>query len=391
MTAQTSPDGLTTSYAYDAAGQQALVTGPPAAAQAGGGTPVGARPVTTTGYNTFGEATETQDPNGNTTTYVYDAGGRVVSQALPPYTPPGGTGPAGGTTVTAYDTLGQVTSQTDPLGNVTRYAYDQLGRRTSQTDPGNGVTSTSYDADGEALSVTGPTGAQATSTYDYLGRQVTATSVERYPSPASYTTVTSYAITPADPSGTWKSLVTSPDGVSTGYGYDAAGEATQVTDGAGNTARYSFDALGRPTATVNPDGTSATITYDPAGNQLAQASLDAAGQTLASTSATYNGEGQQLSTTDALGYCTAYTYDPTGSLTAETQPVSSAAGIITSFGYDAAGNQTRYTDGNGHPWVTTYNSWNLPETQVEPATSQYTTAANSTTMSPTTATSSRSP
>ena len=227
--------------------------------------------------------------------------------------------------------------------------------------------------------MTGPTGAQATSTYDYLGRQVTATSVERYPSPASYTTVTSYAVTPADPSGTWKSLVTSPDGVSTGYGYDAAGEATQVTDGAGNTTRFSFDALGRQTATVNPDGTSATVTYDPAGNQLAQASLDAAGQTLASTSATYNGEGQQLSTTDALGYCTAYTYDPTGSLTAETQPVTSSAGIITSFGYDAAGNQTRYTDGNGHPWVTTYNSWNLPETQVEPATSQYTTAANSTT------------
>ena len=121
------------------------------------------------------------------------------------------------------------------------------------------------------------------------------------------------------------------------------------------------------------------MTYDAAGNQLGTASLDAAGQTLAATSATYNGEGQQLSTTDALGYCTAYTYDPTGSLTAETQPVSSSLGVITSFGYDAAGNQTRYTDGNGHPWITTYNSWNLPQTQVEPAAGTYTSAANSTT------------
>jgi len=205
----------------------------------------------------------------------------VVSQALPPYTPPGGSGPVSGTAVTAYNTLGQVTSQTDPLGNVTRYAYDQLGRRTSQTDPNNGVTSTSYDADGEALSQTGPTGAQATSTYDYLGRQVTATEVERYPSAASYTTITSYAPTAADLSGTWKSLVTSPAGVATSYGYDAAGEATQVTDGAGNTSRFSFDALGRQTATVNPDGTSSTVTYDAAGNQLGTASLDAAGQTLA--------------------------------------------------------------------------------------------------------------
>jgi RHS repeat-associated protein len=379
VTAETSPDGITTSYAYDAAGQQALVTGPPVAAQVGGGTPVGARPVTVTGYNTFGEVTEAQDPNGNVTTDVYDADGRVVSQALPAYTPPGGTGPVSGTSVTAYNTLGQVTTQTDPLGNVTKYAYDQLGHRTSQTDPNNGLTSTSYDPVGEALSVTGPTGAQATSTYDYLGRQVTTTSVERYPSPASYTTITSYAPTPTDPKGAWKSLVTSPGGVATSYGYDAAGEATQVTDGAGNLTRYSFDALGRQTAVTNPDGTSATVTYDAAGNQLGTASLDAAGQTLAATSATYNGEGQQLSTIDALGYCTAYTYDPTGSLTAETQPVSSSAGVITSFGYDAAGNQTRYTDGNGKPWITTYNSWNLPETQVQPATSAYTTAANSTT------------
>ena len=64
--------------------------------------------------------------------------------------------------------------------------------------------------------------------------------------------------------------------MSTGYGYDAAGETTQVTDGAGNLTRFCFDALGRQTATVNPDGTSSTVTYDPAGNQLGQASLDAA-------------------------------------------------------------------------------------------------------------------
>ena len=34
----------------------------------------------------------------------------------------------------------------------------------------------------------------------------------------------------------------------------------------------------------------------------------------------------------------------------EVQPVSASSGITTSFGYDAAGNQTRYTDGNGNSW-----------------------------------------
>ena len=338
-----------------------------------------ARPVTTTGYDTFGEAAEAQDPDGDVTSYAYDADGRQVTQTLPGYTQPGGSSPVNGTSTTTYNALGQVTAQEDADGNTTRYSYDQLGDRTGQTDPGGGVTTASYDADGEQLSQTGPTGAQTTGTYDYLGRQVTATSVERYPAAASYTTVTSYAATPADPSGTWKSLVTSPDGVTSSYGYDAAGEATQVTDGAGNTTRYSFDALGRPAATVYPDGTSTTVSYDPAGNKVAQSSLDASGHTLTTETAAYDGEGRQLSATDALGGTTAFTYDPAGTLTAETQPVTSSSGIITSFGYDAAGNQTRYTDGNGSNWLTTYNSRGLPETQAEPATSQYSSAADSAT------------
>ena len=58
--------------------------------------------------------------------------------------------------------------------------------------------------------------------------------------------------------------------------------------------------------------------------------------------------------------------------------MSATSGINTSFGYDADGNQTLYTDGNGSQWWETYNSWGLQESQVEPSTSAYTTAANST-------------
>ena len=65
-------------------------------------------------------------------------------------------------------------------------------------------------------------------------------------------------------------------------------------------------------------------------------------------------------------------------LTQEVQPVTARPRITTSFGYDAAGNRTRYTDGNGNQWFTTYNTWNLPESQIEPATTAYTTAADRT-------------
>jgi RHS repeat-associated protein len=368
-TSETNPDGITTQYDYDAAGRLAVTTGPPVAAQANGNPPAEARAATYTGYDTFGDVTESQDPDGNTTNYAFDADGRPVSQVLPSYTTPAGT-PVNGTSTKQYNSLGQLTTATDPLGNITHYAYDQLGNRTTQTDPDLGVTTTAYDADGEQLSQTGPTGARTTATYDFLGRQVTSTDVERSPS-AAYTTTTSYTPATGDLSGTWKSSVTSPDSEVASYRYDAAGETTQVTDGAGNVTGSSYDALGRVTAISNPDGTSQTVSYDPAGNQVAQASLDASGHTLATQTTKYDGEGDQLATTDALGHATTFVYDPDGNLTAETQPVTDATGIVTAFGYDPAGHQTAYLDGLGNSWFTSYNTWNLPEYQVVPATSAH--------------------
>ena len=66
-------------------------------------------------------------------------------------------------------------------------------------------------------------------------------------------------------------------------------------------------------------------------------------------------------------------------LTSQTQPVSATSGITVRFGYDAAGNETAYTNGDGNTSLTSYNSLGLPETITEPHTAQYTTAANSVT------------
>jgi len=75
-----------------------------------------------------------------------------------------------------------------------------------------------------------------------------------------------------------------------------------------------------------------------------------------------------VSSTDYRGDATTFTYDATGLLAQEVQPVSAASGVTTSFGYDAAGNRTLFTDGNGNNWWRAYNSWNLPQSQVEPPT-----------------------
>jgi large repetitive protein len=69
---------------------------------------------------------------------------------------------------------------------------------------------------------------------------------------------------------------------------------------------------------------------------------------------------------------------PDGRMTSETQPVTSTSSITSSFGYDPAGNPTLYQDGNGNSWWKTYNSWNLPESEIEPPTAADPTAAQGT-------------
>ena len=240
----TDPDGDTTTYLYNPAGELVQTTDPAVPVEADGGAAVETHPVTTAGYDTFGEQTRAADPDGNVTATSYDADGNVVSQTLPSYTPPGSSTPITATTTNAYDGDGNLVKQTDPLNNVTTSAYDQLGDLTSVTAPDGGVTSYLYDDDGNKVGAVDPTGARAQYTYDYLDRMVTSTVLERYPAQQALTTDYSYTPSASDPSGAWLSGVNTPDGVTTAYAYDAVGEQTSVTDGAGNTTTTGYDFLG---------------------------------------------------------------------------------------------------------------------------------------------------
>ncbi|WP_344615052.1 LamG-like jellyroll fold domain-containing protein [Dactylosporangium salmoneum] len=359
----TDPNGNVTNYDYDENGQLTVTTGPAVMAERTGGSPVLSRPVTSVGYDTFGEQVEERDPNGNTVVTGYDAEGREISTKLPAYTPPSGGTAITPVTTNTYDTLGQLVSTTDPLGRVTKYTYDQLGRLASVTEPNTGVRSFTYDLVGDELSDTDPTGAKDTSTYDYLGRVVTKTDAVRQTSSA-YTTTYTY--------GTNGLLASekSPGGAVESTTYNAAGEPITSVE-AGNTTTYTYDGAGRPTRTTLPDGTYSITTYDLVGRQLADADYDATGTLLRRASSRYDAAGNVVSSTDARGTTTTFTYDPTGLPTSEVQPISATDSITTSFGYDLGGNRTRFTDGRGNAFTTTYNPWNLPESTVEPSTTAY--------------------
>ncbi|MFF3503172.1 LamG-like jellyroll fold domain-containing protein [Streptomyces sp. NPDC003247] len=379
------PAAHTTAYRYDALGRLVQETAPAIQAEENGGTATTVKPTTLTGYNTFGEATDATDARGKVTRTEVDRLGRATAVTLPEYTPPGATTPLTATTRTTYTALGLPQTETDPLGRVTRYAYDQFGQLTAQTDPaadaaaavaaetdsdllnptsadGGGVTRYTWTPTGLQLSVTDPMGARTEATYDELGRQLTATAVERYPSPDNLVSRFTW-----DDAGNQTASRT-PGGITTTGVYNAAGEPKSLTDPAGTTT-FDYDGLGRQTETTDATGRRTTTTYDALGDAIAMTDYGTGTTALRTAAAEYDVEGNRTAVIPARTKArTTYAYDALGRMTTQVEPVSATESITTSFGYDAAGNQTRLTDGRGNKTIYTFTNWGLPESTIEPST-----------------------
>ncbi|WP_285560060.1 LamG-like jellyroll fold domain-containing protein [Actinoplanes regularis] len=377
VTSVTDAKGAVSYIENDAVGRAVVTTSPEISEYVGEDAEKRTRAVTRIGFNTFGEVTEQKDPYGNISINRYDGVGQMVEQQLPKYTLPN-TDPA---TVlepkigVEYNAVGQVVSSTDPLGAVTRYTYDQLGRTTKVVTPDEGATRYRYDDNGELLSHTDPNGAQATSTTDYLGRTLTATEAVRQAG-TGYTTTYTYGDSP------WPTSVKSAGGVVTSVKYNSAGEQTVVTDAAGGVTKTKYDGAGRPVKVTAPDGSYSTGTYDLLGRSVSSSKYAATtGELLSTQTQRYDIAGNVLAAsnafnptvapgTDLLGskHETTFEYDEVGQLVLQREPTSASHVIESKFGYDVGGRQTRFTDGRNNRFITTYNAWGLPESQIEPAT-----------------------
>ncbi|GAA0516934.1 hypothetical protein Ade02nite_84890 [Paractinoplanes deccanensis] len=362
--AATGPNGDTTDYTYDEGDRLAVVTRPATANETAGGTPVRGRATSTTGYNTFGNAVDERDAAGHRTAHVYDTAGRLTESRLDSYQPPGASTAVVPRMTRSYDEMGRLRTVTDPLQRTTGYAYDQLGRMVTLTEPGGAVTKHTYDLVGDRLSTTAPSGSVSTATYDYLGRTLTSTDVVRQDN-THYTTHYGYA------PGGWAASKRSPAGVTASRTFNAVGQVVTSTDGANAVTKLYYDGLGRQDVTILPNGTELGVAFDKASRPVETWELAPGGDYLAGTFAEYDLAGHTTATVDERGTRTTYAYDAAGQLTSLRQPVSAAQAIQTSFGYDVLGNRTRYTNGRGHSFVTTYNSLNLPESLIEPATTRY--------------------
>nr|WP_281404277.1 LamG-like jellyroll fold domain-containing protein [Streptomyces roseirectus] len=341
------PAAHTTTYRYDALGRLVQQTAPAVQTEENNAAPTTLNPATLTGYNTFGEATEAKDPRGNITRVQLDRLGRTTTVTLPDYTPPGATAPLTATSRTSYTPTGLPQTTTDPLGRVTRYAYDQLGQLLTRTDPAADATAAlAAETNSALLNPTSTDGGGITRyTWTPTGLQLSATD---------------------------------PLGARTESTYDELGRTLTATTverrptTANLVSRYTWDDADNQTASTTPAGVTTTSTYNPAGE--AKTVTTPAG----TTKFDYDGLGRRTQTTDATNRRTTTTYGALGNATATTDYGTGTTALRTvNAEYDAEGNLTAAVSPQTRARTTyTYDALGRTTQQTEPlsATTSITTS-----------------
>lgn len=266
-------------------------------------------------YNRVGEITRIDDPRGLTIDHSYDGRGRLVGSTSSEgsvddtfaydrtsqmtladsndtgpvemtYDPAGNLKSVafGGRTSTLTYDFDRLEARNDMGGNAIDYQYDNgTGRLASLLDPFTGqATELRYTAAGKLKKRTEPSG--LTHTIDYEQGLFNSESVvdaaggeiayfERTYDATAHVTAETRRVTYSDDNGTWNldhdaagRLIgaTDPQGVTTTYDYDSAGNRTSVSEG-GSTVTYDYDGASR----LESSSDGATYTHDPAGNLTA--------------------------------------------------------------------------------------------------------------------------
>jgi RHS repeat-associated protein len=253
----TDPNGHTTTNVFDALNRQFQV-------RYADGTKTG------TAYDPAGRRTAETNQDSVVTAFAYDGAGRLaaVTNALT------------NATLYAYDEAGNQTNQVDALGHKTFFEFDSMGRRTKRTLPGGQFETMGYDLAGNLIFATNFNGVVMTNAYDVMNRLTNKSSVGGYRVGFTYT-LTGQRQTMVDSSGTTSysydnrdRLQTKTTGWNAGptielnYTYDLNGNVSNLwssTSGGVNLV-YNYDALNRLTNVLANGNQSAKYGFDPNGN-----------------------------------------------------------------------------------------------------------------------------
>jgi RHS repeat-associated protein len=328
MTSRTDVLGQTTSFSYDGAGNLIRRTDPQ-------------NQITTYTYDAADQLTSIVYPGSSSVNYSYDAAGNLLQETN------------GVVTVDyTYDALDRITGVTAAAKTIS-YTYDAAGRRATMTDPDGNVTSYSYDSAGRLLSVSDPFAGVVGYLYGVTGKLSQLDRSNGVYSTYGYDAVDRLqSVTHHAPGGAVL------DGYT--YTYDAAGNRTSVTDNNGDVTSFNYDGRYQLTGVNYPDGTSTDYSYDLAGNRLSEGgasyAYDAADQLLSAGITTYgwDARGNQVQETTS-GLSSIYGYDHENRLVSG----SYADGTGVSYSYYPDGRVYSRTDRAGQITHFYYDGPNL--------------------------------
>jgi RHS repeat-associated protein len=314
---------------------------------------------------TGGRLISQADRNGNATTFGYDGSGNPASITS-------SRGPALGRLLTVHVSSGRISSLSQTSGTLSRsigFAYSTNGHLASVTDAVSGVTgfASAYGTDtGQLVTITNPKGktttlsfatagqvsqvvqfnppidggaGAATTRFDYVSSTQTLTADPTTDQAQSVPVVphTTYALT-AD-GAMLVSSAQDPDNntraktYTTGLENVATLTPAAPATGATTTLTYGANAGESLTKTATPGGATGTIAYGntgPAQYSPSSATDDAAN----ALNFTYNGQGDQLTTTQGTaGPQAVVTYNTDGTVATSATP-GAGTGVVTTYGYD---------------------------------------------------------
>jgi RHS repeat-associated protein len=251
-----------------------------------------------------------------------------------------------------YDAADSLVKVTNAAGHKTHNVYDSLGRKVAMCDPNMGTLSTlttcttttagawvyTYNLAGDMLTQKDAKNQTLTFTYDSLGRPVT-----KKQGTTNLVTWTYVAVLYSK--GRVTKIEDHPITTVTTFSYDQMGRTTQTTRtqlGVPRVMSQTYDALSRITSETFPQPDNETVTYNYNTAGWLQSVTASSGPNYVND-IQYNARGQKTSLTYGNGLITTWTHNA-NNFRVTNRTTSNNQQNLT-YGYDNNGNVTSITDG----------------------------------------------